>query len=61
MHDADPDARECPACAWKDDLIVELQHQVRELQHELETERLANQDWPRTRGSTPPAGAACSS
>jgi hypothetical protein len=36
----------CEACAWKDDLIVELQHAVRELQHELENERLANLGWP---------------
>jgi hypothetical protein len=36
----------CEACAWKDDLIVELQHALRELQHELETERLVNRGWP---------------
>jgi hypothetical protein len=36
----------CDSCAWKDDLIVELQHQIRELQHELETERLVSLGWP---------------
>jgi hypothetical protein len=52
------DADECAACAWKDDLIVELQ---RELQHELETERLANADWPvdeRTRAAAEAARRA---
>lgn len=58
MDETPRDADECAACAWKDDLIVELQ---RELQHELETERLANADWPvdeRTRAAAEAARRA---
>lgn len=48
----------CTACAWRDDLIVALQHQIRELQHELETQRLANLGWPITVSDAPVSDAA---
>ena len=46
MKETSESACGCDSCAWKDDLIVELQHQIRELQHELETERLVSLGWP---------------
>jgi len=46
---AEHDCHDCPLIErlkWANDLIVELQHQVRELRHEVENERVAAvQQW----------------
>jgi len=58
VHQTTHSACRCTACAWRDDLIVALQHQIRELQHELETERLAKLGWPITKSDAPISDAA---
>jgi hypothetical protein len=35
--------RMCEGCRFRDSVIVELQHQIRELRHQLENERVAAQ------------------
>ena len=38
--------RPCPDCEFKDEIISDLQHLIRELRHELDNERVARtQRW----------------